>query len=95
MTAYASNERDGTIRAFIAALADARRLVARGEFDEPLPALLDYAAVLLDVIDVQLLEAGLPPESRELSVTGRLRDKFEHLLLALKVSSLRHSAQPG
>ena len=94
MTTDRSNELDGTIRAFIAALADARRLVARGEFSEPLPALLDYAAVLLDVIDLELLEAGLPPESRAAGVTGRLREKFEHLLLALKVASLRHGAPP-
>ena len=94
MTTARSNELDGTIRALIAALADARRLVARGEFSEPLPALLDYAAVLLDVIDVELLDAGLPPGSRESGVTVRLREKFEHLLLALKVSSLRHGTPP-
>jgi len=41
-----------------------------------------------------LLEAGLPPESRYSGVTGPLREKFEHLLLALKVSSLRHGVPP-
>jgi hypothetical protein len=93
MTAYYSKELDGTIHAFTAAVADAQRLVARDELGEPLPALLDYAAVLLDVIDVELLEAGLPPESRELRVAARLREKFEHLMLALKAFALRRSVQ--
>jgi hypothetical protein len=88
MTAYYSNELAGTLRAFAAAVSDAQRLAARGEFGDPLPALLDYAAVLLDVIDVELLEAGLPPDSRELTAAGRLREKFDRLLV-----TLRHSAQ--
>ena len=86
MTAYYSNELAGTLRAFAAAVSDAQRLVARGEFGDPLPALLDYAAVLLDVIDVELLEAGLPEDSRERVAAARLRARFEGLLVMLRLA---------
>lgn len=89
MTGYYSNELAGTLRAFTAAVSDAQRLVAREEFGDPLPALLDYATVLLDVIHVELLEAGLPEDSRERVAAARLRERFERLLVALRVARPR------
>jgi hypothetical protein len=78
-----------TVREFCGAVFGAQCLVARGELGPRVSALMRYAGTLLDAIDVQLLEAGLPADASELAAAGRARERFERLLLMLVTYSLR------
>ena len=78
-----------TVREFCAAVFGAQCLVARGELGPRVSALMRYAGTLLDAIDLQLLEAGLPADASELAAARRARERFERLLLMLVTHSLR------
>ena len=78
-----------SVREFCGAVFGAQCLVARGELGPRVSALMRYAGTLLDAIDVQLLEAGLPADASELAAAARARERFERLLLMLVTYSLR------
>ena len=89
MTAHYSAGIVHALREFCGAVYGAQCLVAADEFGPRVSALMRYASSLLDSIDIQLLEAGLPPDASELASAGRLRDRFERVTLLLVTSSLR------
>src|SRR6185436_19356457 len=60
-----------SVREFCGAVFGAQCLVARGELGPRVSALMRYAGTLLDAIDVQLLEAGLPADASELAAAAR------------------------
>ena len=78
-----------TLREFCSVVYGAQCLVVNGEVGPRVSALMRYAGALLDAIDVQLLEMGLPPEASELASASRLRERFARLVLMLVASSLR------
>lgn len=78
-----------SLREFCGAVYGAQCLVREGELGPRVAALMRYASTLLDAIDIQLLEAGLPPDADELASAGRLRERFERLTLMLVTMSLR------
>ena len=79
-----------SLREFCGAVYGAQCLVREGELGPRVSALMRYASTLLDAIDIQLLETGLPPDADELASAGRLRERFERLLLMLVAYSLRN-----
>ncbi|MFO1325420.1 MAG: hypothetical protein U1F15_15340 [Burkholderiales bacterium] len=89
MAARYSHELVHTLREFCGAVYGAQCLVRNGELGPRVSALMRYASTLLDAIDVQLLETGLPPDADELASAGRLRERFERLLLMLVTMTLR------
>ena len=84
-----------TLREFCSVVYGAQCLVVKGELGPRVSALMRYAGALLDGVDVQLLEMGLPREAPELASASRLRERFARLVLMLVASSLRVKAARG
>jgi hypothetical protein len=76
MTAYSSNELDGTIRAFAAAVSDAQRLVARGSLASRSPRFNSIMRLCCSMSSTSVARGGTAAGIiEELSAAARLRAK--------------------